>query len=85
MIKTAAALAAPIVLAALFGLAACAKAPDTINVADTENSAGAALENSAAELDATTDNLVDNEVANMNAEAANTAAEGNSAGNSNTN
>jgi len=85
MIKTATALAAPIVMAALFGLAGCAKAPDTINVADTENSAGAALENSAAELDATTDNLVDNEVANMNAEATNTAVAGNSAGSSNAN
>ncbi len=84
MTKTATALA-PIALAVLLGLGACSKAPDTINVADTENSAGAALENSAAELDATTDNLVDNEVANMNAEAANTAADGNAAGNSSAN
>jgi hypothetical protein len=85
MTKTATALAAPIALAALLGLGACSKTPDAINVADTENSAGAALENSAAELDATTDNLVDNEVSNMNAEAANSAVEGSAADNSNMN
>jgi uncharacterized lipoprotein YajG len=85
MTKTPTFLAAPIALAAMLGLGACSKTPDTINVADTENSAGAALENSAAELDATTDNLVDNEVANMNAEAANTPVAGNSTGNSNAN
>jgi hypothetical protein len=81
MIKTAVALAG----VALLGLAACSKAPDTTNVADTENSAGAALENSAAELDATTDNLVDGEVANIddeaNGEAADANATGNAAGN----
>lgn len=85
MTKTAIALAAPIALAALVGLGACSKTPDAINVADTENSAGAALENSAAELEATTDNLVDNEVVNMNAEAANTADPGTTADSSNTN
>lgn len=59
----------------LLGLTACSKAPDSTNVADTGNSAGAALENSAAELEATTDNLVDNEVANINAEANEATAE----------
>ncbi|MEP6784523.1 MAG: hypothetical protein ABI898_02160 [Sphingomonadales bacterium] len=48
-------------------LIGCGKAPDSTNVADASNSAGAALENSAAELDATTDNLVENEIANINA------------------
>lgn len=66
---------------ALLGLAACGKAPDATNVADTENSAGAALENSAAELDATTDNLVEGEVVNIEAEANGTALDGNAAGN----
>ena len=61
---------------ALLGLTACSKAPDSTNVADTGNSAGAALENSAAELEATTDNLVDNEVANIDAEANEAAVEG---------
>ena len=58
-----------LVLAAIasVSLAACGKAPDSTNVADASNSAGAALENSAAELDATTDNLVENEIANINA------------------
>lgn len=58
-----------IVLAAVasVSLAACGKAPDATNVADASNSAGAALENSAAELDATTDNLVENEIGNINA------------------
>jgi hypothetical protein len=77
MIKTATAIAA----IALLGLAACAKAPDTTNVADTENSAGAALENSAAELDATTDNLVDGEVANIDDEANGAAVADNAAAN----
>jgi starvation-inducible outer membrane lipoprotein len=80
MTKTATILAA----AALLGLAACSKAPDATNVADTENSAGAALENSAAELDATTDNLVEGEVANIDAEA-NGAAVDTAAGNNATN
>jgi hypothetical protein len=79
MIRTAAISATAAAL--LLGLAACGKAPDATNVADTENSAGAALENSAAELDATTDNLVENEVANIDAEANDAAAEGNAAGN----
>jgi hypothetical protein len=81
MIKTAATLAA----IALLGLAACTKAPDTTNVADTENSAGAALENSAAELDATTDNLVDGEVANIGSEANGAAIDGNTTTNENGN
>jgi uncharacterized lipoprotein YajG len=54
-------------------LAACSSAPDSTNVADASNSAGAALENSAAELDATTDTLVDNEVGNINAASNDTA------------
>lgn len=60
-----------VVVAAAFllGLGACAQPANTTNVADTENAAGAALENSAAELEATTDNLVDGEVANIGAEA----------------
>ncbi len=62
--------------AALLALAACTKAPDATNVADTANSAGAALENSAAELEATTDNLTDGEVANIDAESNDAAAEG---------
>ena len=53
----------------LASLSACGKAPDATNVADQSNSAGAALENSAAELEATTDNLVEGEVANINAES----------------
>ena len=61
--------------AALIGLTGCSKTPDATNVADTENSAGAALENSAAELDATTDSLTENEVANIGEEANDTAAE----------
>lgn len=72
MIKTALLLTAT----ALLGLTACSKAPDATNVADTGNSAGAALENSAAELEATTDNLVDGEVANIEAEANDAAVEG---------
>ncbi|MES2289351.1 MAG: hypothetical protein V4530_06395 [Pseudomonadota bacterium] len=56
-----------IVLAVSASLAACGKAPDSTNVADASNSAGAALENSAAELDATTDNLVENEIGNIGA------------------
>lgn len=60
----------------LLTLTACSKAPDATNVADTGNSAGAALENSAAELEATTDNLVDGEVANIDAEANETAGQG---------
>ncbi len=71
MTKTALLLTATLLLA----LPACTKAPDTTNVADTGNSAGAALENSAAELEATTDNLVDGEVANINAEANEAAAD----------
>lgn len=64
-----------IVLAVLAStaLAACSASPDSVNVADASNSAGAALENSAAELDATTDNLVESDIANINA-AANVAA-----------
>ncbi len=54
---------------ALLVLSACGSAPDGTNVADTSNSAGAALENSAAELEATTDTLVDGEVANIDAES----------------
>ncbi len=50
-------------------LTACTKSPDTQNVADTGNSAGAALERSANELDATTDNLTDTTVQNIDAEA----------------
>lgn len=66
--------------AALLALAACGKPADSTNVADANNSAGAALENSAAELEATTDNLTEAEVANINAEAnAATATEGNNA------
>lgn len=61
--------------AALIGLTGCSKTPDATNVADTENSAGAALENSAAELDATTDSLTENEVANIGEEANDAAAE----------
>ncbi len=61
---------------ALLGLTACSKTPDSTNVADTGNSAGAALENSAAELESTTDNLVDNEVANIDSEANDTATQG---------
>lgn len=57
-------------------LAACNSSPDTTNVADASNSAGAALENSAAELDATTDTLVENDVSNINAAANNTAPTG---------
>lgn len=72
MTKTAARLIAIAGILSL-GLAGCAKAPNTTNVADTENSAGAALENSAAELEATTDNLVDGDVANINAAANATA------------
>lgn len=67
--------------AALIGLTGCSKTPDATNVADTENSAGAALENSAAELDATTDNLTENEVANIVEAANGTAVEGNATGN----
>lgn len=78
MTKTAALFAA----ASLLALSACGKPADTTNVADTENAAGAALENSAAELEATTDNLVDGEVANIEAEANGTAIEGNAAENS---
>ncbi len=78
MTKTAAIVAA----AALFALSACGKPADTTNVADTENAAGAALENSAAELEATTDNLVDGEVANIEAEANGAAVDANTAGNS---
>ena len=55
----------PAILAAL-ALAACNPSPDSVNVADASNSAGAALENSAAELDATTDTLVEGEIANIN-------------------
>lgn len=64
-----------IVLAALasMSLAACSASPDSTNVADASNSAGAALENSAAELDATTDTLVENEIANINAASNETA------------
>lgn len=54
-----------ILAAAALALAACSKSPDTTNVADRSNSAGMALENSAAELEATTDNLVDAEIANL--------------------
>ncbi len=61
---------------ALLTLTACSKEPDATNVADTGNSAGAALENSAAELEATTDNLVDGEVANIDAEANGSAGQG---------
>ena len=71
MNKTAALIAATVLL----GLSACAKPADTTNVADTENAAGAALENSAAELEATTDNLVDGEVANIDAETNGTAVD----------
>lgn len=67
--------------AALLGLTGCSKTPDATNVADTENSAGAALENSAAELDATTDSLTENEVANIGEEANDAAVEGNAAAN----
>ena len=67
--------------AVLLGLTGCSKTPDATNVADTENSAGAALENSAAELDATTDSLTENEVANIGEEANDAAVEGNAAGN----
>ncbi len=81
MTKNATALATGLAAIALFALAACGKTPDATNVADTENSAGAALENSAAELEATTDNLVDSEVANANEQLDASAAEGNSAGN----
>jgi len=56
----------PVVLVAL-ALCGCGKAPDSQNVADTSNSAGAALENSANELDATTDNLTDATVDNIDA------------------
>ncbi len=72
MIKTSLLLTATVLLT----LTACSKAPDATNVADTGNSAGAALENSAAELEATTDNLVDGEVANIDAEANGSAIEG---------
>jgi starvation-inducible outer membrane lipoprotein len=71
MTKTAFAVSA----GALLALSACGSAPDGTNVADTSNSAGAALENSAAELEATTDTLVDGEVANIDAEANGTAVE----------
>ena len=67
--------------AVLLGLTGCSKTPDATNVADTENSAGAALENSAAELDATTDSLTENEVANIGEEANDATVEGNAAGN----
>lgn len=67
--------------AVLLGLTGCSKTPDATNVADTENSAGAALENSAAELDATTDSLTENEVANIGEEANDAAVEGNAAAN----
>lgn len=77
MTKTAVLLTA----AALLGLTGCSKTPDATNVADTENSAGAALENSAAELDATTDSLTENEVANIGEEANDAAVEGNAAAN----
>jgi uncharacterized lipoprotein YajG len=56
-----------ILAAAALALAACSKSPDTTNVADRSNSAGMALENSAAELEATTDNLVEAEIANLQA------------------
>lgn len=62
-----------IVLAALTVLAACNSSPDSTNVADASNSAGAALENSAAELDATTDTLVENEITNIGTAANETA------------
>ncbi|UVO53247.1 hypothetical protein [Sphingomonas sp. SUN039] len=81
MTKTATAVATGLAAAALLILAGCGKAPDATNVADTENSAGAALENSAAELEATTDNLAENEVANAGAEANSAALEGNASGN----
>jgi ABC-type glycerol-3-phosphate transport system substrate-binding protein len=56
------------VIAAALALAACGTAnTDTTNVADRSNSAGLALENSAAELEATTDNLVEGEIANITA------------------
>lgn len=61
-------------------LAGCNKAPDSTNVADASNSAGAALENSAAELDATTDNLVESEIANISA-ASNTGVPVDASGN----
>ncbi len=64
--------------------AACTKDPDSQNVADTRNSAGAALERSANELDATTDNATDATVANINAEA-NDAAAANATNAENTN
>lgn len=57
-------------------LAACSSSPDTTNVADASNSAGAALENSAAELDATTDTLVESEVSNIDTAANATAPAG---------
>ena len=77
MTKTAALLAT----LALLALSACGKPADTTNVADTENAAGAALENSAAELDATTDNLVDGQVANIDAEANGTTNDANATDN----
>ncbi len=69
-----------VLAAAALILTACGKSPDTTNVADRSDSAGMALENSAAELEATTDNLVDLEVANIQAAAdanATSAATGN--------
>lgn len=77
MLKPAAVLA----FISLVSLSACAKAPDATNVADQSNSAGAALENSAAELEATTDNLAESEVANINAESNEAAVEANTASN----
>ena len=64
-----------VILMATVVLAGCSRPDDATNVADASNNAGMALENSAQELEATTDTLVENEIANINAEANAAASE----------
>ena len=49
-----------VLLATAVALTACGRPTDATNVADASNNAGMALENSAQELEGTTDTLVEN-------------------------
>ena len=64
-----------VLLATAVALTACGRPTDATNVADASNNAGMALENSAQELEGTTDTLVEHEIANINAEANAAASE----------